>query len=87
LQGRPLREPIAGRRPEDLFMVPAGLRQLAVAPIDCANLRGSVQLGRRLPRPYSSRELLILQLLADRLCLLFAAGISSGSPISHGGNP
>lgn len=83
--GRPMREPVAGRRPEDLFMVPAGLRQLAIAPLTCAHLRGTIQLGRRLPRPYSSGELLIIELLAERLGLLFAAGIASGTPISHGG--
>lgn len=85
LQGRAIREPVTGRRPEDLFMVPAGIRQLAIAPLTCANVRGTVQLGRRLPRPYSAGELLILQLLADRLGLLFAAGLTTGTPISHGG--
>ncbi len=85
LQGRVIREPITGRRPEDLFLVPAGVRQLAVAPLQCAGVRGTVQLGRRLPRPYASSELLVLQLLADRLGLLFAADIASGSPLGHGG--
>jgi hypothetical protein len=85
LQGRPIREPITGRRPEDLFMVPAGLRQLAIAPMECAGMRGTVQLGRRLPRPFSNHELLVLELLADRLGLLLAAGVATGIPISHGG--
>ena len=74
LQGRPLREPLTGRRPEDLFGVPAGLRQIAVAPLHSAGVDGTLQLGRRLPRPYAAGELLLLQLLAERLGLLFAAG-------------
>jgi hypothetical protein len=74
LQGRALREPLTGRRPEDLFGVPAGLRQIAVAPLHSAGVDGTLQLGRRLPRPYAAGELLLLQLLAERLGLLFAAG-------------
>jgi hypothetical protein len=74
LQGRALREPMTGRRPEDRYMVPAGLRQVAIAPLRCAGVSGTLQLARRLPRPYSAGELLVLQLLADRLGLLFAAG-------------
>jgi GAF domain-containing protein len=66
-------------------MVPAGLRQLAIAPMECAGMRGTVQLGRRLPRPFSNHELLVLELLADRLGLLLAAGVATGIPISHGG--
>jgi hypothetical protein len=76
LNGRALREPMTGRRPEDLFMVPAGLRQVAIAPMNCAGVNGTLQLGRRLPRAYSAGELLVLQLLADRLALLFAAGFN-----------
>lgn len=79
LQGRPLREPMTGRRPEDLFMGPAGLRQVAVAPIRCAGVTGTVQLARRLPRAYANGELLTLQLLADRLGMLFAAGLAAGA--------
>ena len=74
LQGRALREPLTGRRPEDLFGVPAGLRQLAVAPLRSAGMEGTLQLGRRLPRAYSAGELLLVELLAERLALLFAAG-------------
>jgi hypothetical protein len=74
LQGRALREPLTGRRPEDLFGVPAGLRQIAVAPLQSAGVDGTLQLGRRLPRPYAAGELMLLQLLAERLGLLFAAG-------------
>ena len=74
LQRRALREPLTGRRPEDLFGVPAGLRQIAVAPLHSAGVDGTLQLGRRLPRPYAAGELLLLQLLAERLGLLFAAG-------------
>jgi hypothetical protein len=77
LQGRPLREPMTGRRPEDLFMGPAGLRQVAVAPLRCAGVTGTLQLARRLPRAYASAELLTLQLLADRLGMLFAAGLAA----------
>jgi hypothetical protein len=81
LQGRPMREPMTGRRPEDLFMGPAGLRQVAVAPLRCAGVTGTVQLARRLPRAYASGELLTLQLLAERLGMLFAAGLgASASP-------
>jgi hypothetical protein len=76
LQGRALREPLAGRRPEDLFGVPAGLRHIAVVPLRCAGREGTLQLGRRLPRAYSGGELLVLQLLAERLALLFAAGLT-----------
>ncbi len=50
LEGRALREPLAGRRPEDLFGVPAGLRHIAVAPMRCAEVDGTLQIGRRLPR-------------------------------------
>ncbi|HET9849721.1 MAG TPA: hypothetical protein VFR68_14330 [Candidatus Dormibacteraeota bacterium] len=74
-QGQPVREPVTGRRPEDLCLVPAGLRQIAVVPLQCAGIQGTLQLSRRLPRPYSAGELLVLQLLADRLGLLFAAGV------------
>src|SRR5437763_1105803 len=52
LQGRPLREPVTGRRPDDLYLVPAGLRQVAVTPLRCAGVSGTLQLARRLPRPY-----------------------------------
>src|SRR5437764_1333725 len=47
LQGKPLREPLPGRRPEDLFGVPAGLRQLAVARLRSAGPEGALQAGRR----------------------------------------
>jgi hypothetical protein len=79
LQARPLREPMTGRRPEDLFMVPAGLRQVVIAPLQCAGRTGTLQLARRLPRAYSAGELLVLQLLAERLGLLFAAGLTVNS--------
>ena len=76
-QGQPLREPVNGRRPEDLCLVPAGLRHIAVVPLQCAGIQGTLQLSRRLPRIYSTGELLVLQLLADRLGLLFAAGVDA----------
>jgi hypothetical protein len=79
LDGRPLREPLTGRRPEDLFGVPAGLRQIAVAPLRCAGADGTLQLARRLPRAYAASELVLLQLLAERLGLLFAAGLPAAS--------
>jgi len=74
-----LREPLTGRRPEDLFGVPSGLRQIAVAPIRCEGIEGTLQLGRRLPRAYAASEVLLLQLLAERLGLLFAAGLPAAS--------
>jgi hypothetical protein len=82
LQRRALREPLTGRRPEDLFGVPAGLRQIAVAPLHCAGVDGTLQLGRRLPRPYAAGEVMLLQLLAERLGLLFAAG-RTPAPVSN----
>ena len=83
LQGRALREPLTGRRPEDLFGVPAGLSQIAVAPLRSAGVDGTLQLGRRLPRPYAAGELLLLQLLAERLGLLFAAGRTPAPVANH----
>ena len=50
------------------------MRQLAVAPLQSAGMEGTLQLGRRLPRAYSAGELLLVELLAERLALLFAAG-------------
>src|SRR5207302_396118 len=79
VEGRTLREPLTGRRPEDLFGVPAGLRQVAVAPIRCAGVDGTLQLARRLPRGYAASEVLLLQLLAERLGLLFAAGLPAAN--------
>ena len=76
LQGHAVREPMTGRRPEDMFFVPAGLRHVAVAPFRCGERDGTLQLSRRLPRPYAAGELLLLQLLAERLALLFAAGLT-----------
>jgi hypothetical protein len=79
LEDRALREPLAGRRPEDLFGVPAGLRHIAVAPLRCGDLQGTLQLARRLPRPYATSEVLVLQLLAERLGVLFAAAMPAAS--------
>jgi hypothetical protein len=76
--GRSVREPATGRRPEDIFCIPAGLRQLAVVPIRCAGIDGTLQLGRRGARPFSPREVLLLQLLGERMALLFAAGVTGG---------
>lgn len=78
LEGRTVRESLTGRRPEDLFGVPAGLRHVAVAPLRSGELDGTLQLARRLPRAYAASEVLVLQLLAERLGLLFAAGLPAG---------
>ena len=72
-EGRALREPLAGRRPEDLFGVPAGLRHIAVAPMRCGEFEGTLQMARRLPRAYAASEVLVLERLAERLSVLFAA--------------
>jgi hypothetical protein len=82
LEGRTLREPLAGRRPEDLFGVPAGLRHVAVAPLRCADVEGTLQLARRLPRPYAASEVLVLQQLAERLGVLLAAGLPAASVVN-----
>jgi hypothetical protein len=82
LEGRALREPLAGRRPEDLFGVPAGLRHIAVAPMRCDDVEGTLQLARRLPRPYAASEVLVLQLLAERLGVLFAAAVPAASVVN-----
>lgn len=82
LEGRAMREPLTGRRPEDLFGVPAGLRHIAVAPMRCDDVEGTLQLARRLPRPYASSEVLVLQLLAERLGVLFAAAVPAASVVN-----
>jgi len=82
LEGRAVREPLAGRRPEDLFGVPAGLRHIAVAPLRCDDVEGTLQLARRLPRPYAASEVLVLQLLAERLAVLFAAAVPAASVVN-----
>lgn len=82
LEGRALREPLAGRRPEDLFAVPAGLRHIAVAPMRCGEYEGTLQMARRLPRAYAASELLVLQRLAERLGVLFAAAAPSASVVN-----
>ncbi len=89
LDGRALREPLAGRRPEDLFGVPAGLRHIAVAPMRCAEVDGTLQIGRRLPRAYAASEVLVLQRLAERLGVLFAAATPAASVVNSttGGVP
>jgi hypothetical protein len=82
LEGRALREPLAGRRPEDLFGVPAGLRHMAVAPMRCGEVEGTLQMARRLPRAYAASELLVLQRLAERLGVLFAAAAPEASVVN-----
>ena len=76
-QGRILREAITGRRPEDMFCVPAGLRHMAVVPLRCAGVDGTLQVARHDVRGYSTTDTLVLELLAERLALLFAAGLHS----------
>jgi hypothetical protein len=78
--GRPVREAVTGRRPEDIFIAPAGLRHVGVAPLRCAGVQGTLQAGRREARPFANSELLILQLLAERLGLVFEAGIAVAAP-------
>ncbi len=82
LEGRVLREPLAGRRPEDLFGVPAGLRHIAVAPIHCGEFEGTLQMARRLPRTYAASEVLVLERLAERLGVLFAAAMPAASVVN-----
>jgi len=82
LEGRALREPLAGRRPEDLFGVPAGLRHIAIAPLRCAEVEGTLQIARRLPRAYAASEVLVLERLAERLGVLFAAATPAGSVVN-----
>jgi hypothetical protein len=82
LEGRALREPLAGRRPEDLFGVPAGLRHIAVAPLLCGEVEGTLQMARRLPRAYAASEVLVLQRLAERLGVLFAAAAPAASVVN-----
>lgn len=82
LEGRALREPLAGRRPEDLFGVPAGLRHIAVAPLRCGDVEATLQMARRLPRAYAASEVLVLQRLAERLAVLFAAAAPGASVVN-----
>src|SRR5260370_23077362 len=82
LGGGALREPLAGRRPEDVFGVPAGLRHIAIAPIRCGEFEGTLQMARRLPRSYAASELLVLQRLAERLGVLFAAAMPAASVVN-----
>jgi hypothetical protein len=82
-QGRMLREAITGRRPEDMFCVPAGLRHMAVVPLRCAGVDGTLQVARHDVRGYSTADTLVLELLAERLALLFAAGLASGQAPSR----
>ena len=74
---RVVREAITGRRAEDLYLVPAGLRHVAVVPLRCAGVDGTLQLARRDPFGFSVGETLVLELLAERLALLFAGGLAS----------
>jgi hypothetical protein len=82
LEGRAMREALAGRRPEDLFGVPAGLRHIAVAPMRCGELEGTLQMARRLPRAYAASEVLVLERLAERLGVLLAAAAPASNVVN-----
>ena len=72
--GRALREPVAGRRPEDVVLAAAAIRHVAVAPLFAAGRPCTLQAGRREPRAFTASELSLLQLVAERLGLVLAAG-------------
>ena len=71
--GRALREPVAGRRPEDVVLAAAAIRHVAVAPLFAAGRPCTLQAGRREPRAFTASELSLLQLVAERLGLVLAA--------------
>jgi hypothetical protein len=48
----------------------------------CGDVEGTLQLARRLPRTYAASELLVLQLLAERLGVLFAAAVPAASVVN-----
>jgi GAF domain-containing protein len=50
---------------------------MAAVPLRCDDVEGTLQLGRRLARPFAPSEVLLLQLLSERLAALFAAGASA----------
>ena len=77
--GRSLREPVAGRRPEDMVLAAVGIRHVAVASLTSAGRPATLQVGRREPRPFSARELSLLQMVADRLALVLAAGATEAT--------
>ncbi|HYM51514.1 MAG TPA: GAF domain-containing protein [Candidatus Limnocylindrales bacterium] len=80
--GRSLREPVAGRRPEDVVLAAAAIRHVAVAPLRGAGRAGTLQVGRRDARPFTASEGSLLQMLAERLGLVFDAvgGPAAASP-------
>jgi GAF domain-containing protein len=78
LDGRSLREPVAGRRPEDMVLATVGIRHVAVVPLTSGRRRGTLHVGRREPRAFSSGELSLLEMVAERLSLVLAA--TSGAP-------
>ena len=75
--GRVVREATTGRRPEDLFCIPAGLRHILVVPLRSAGVDGTLQVGRRDGRPFTAGDALLVELLAERLALLFAGGLAA----------
>src|SRR5207237_669299 len=73
VEGRALREPVAGRRPEDVVLATAAIRHVAVAPLFAGGRLCTLQAGRREPRAFTASELSLLQLVAERLGLVLAA--------------
>jgi len=57
--------------------------------MECAKVEGTLQIGRRLPRAYAASEVLVLQRLAERLGVLFAAATPAASVVNSttGGVP
>ncbi len=80
---QPLHEPVTGRRPEDVFWVAAGIRQVAVIPFKGQSLMGTLQVGRRESRPFTVVESVLLRLLAERLAIAFEAGLVAASSPAH----
>jgi len=81
----PVFEPVAGRRPEDAFLVPGQVRHVAVLPIVIDGRPATLEVGRREPRPFSESEGFFLRMLAERVGIAFTAGLAaSGSGRSQG---
>ena len=78
--GRGLREPVAGRRPEDVVLATAGIRHVAVAALDSRGRKGTLQVGRREPRAFTASDLSLLQMVAERLDLVLAATGAVAAP-------
>jgi hypothetical protein len=48
----------------------------------CGEVEGTLQMARRLPRAYAASEVLVLQRLAERLGVLFAAAAPAASVVN-----